>query len=75
MPYNIITKRPYITAVLYPFLHPETALGTGQEIVADEDETEDFAAQARKKLGIPEYDPNASLLATLPKILILGPTN
>ena len=38
----------------------------------DEAEEEDLAAQARKRLGIPEFDPNASLLATLPKMLKLG---
>ena len=38
---------------------------------ADEDDEADFAQVARKKLGIPEYDPNASLLSSLPKILLL----
>ena len=40
--------------------------------LGDAADDEDYALAARKKLGIPEYDPNASLIQTLPKILLLG---
>ena len=37
-----------------------------------EEEEQQLQASARKKLGIPEYDPNASLISVLPKITSPG---
>ena len=35
-------------------------------------EDQDLAVQAKKKLGMPDYDSNAPLLQTLPKVLKLA---
>ena len=47
--------------------------GPGGKTVFNEaqEREDDLASGARRKLGIPEYDPNASLISTLPKILLL----
>ena len=37
----------------------------------EDDEEEEEATKVRKKLGMPEYDPDEALLTALPKILIL----
>ena len=44
------------------------ALFPGEDLDLEEGDAAETAANTRRKLGIPEYDPNASLLHTLPKI-------
>lgn len=35
------------------------------------DEEEDATQKARRKLGVPEYDPDALVVSSLPKIMLL----
>ena len=41
-------------------------------MTADADEEEDAAMKARKRLGVPEYDPDAAMVTSLPKVMPLA---
>ena len=46
-----------------------------EEVDPDDEEEEDEAYKARKRLGMPEYDPDESMLTSMPKILPLVRNN
>ena len=52
---------------------PKFGIAVEDDATFDDDDEEDFAQTARKKLGIPDFDPSKSLLAILPSIVFLGP--
>ena len=44
-----------------------------EEVInVSEEEAEDAAHKARKRLGLPEYNPDEALMSSIPKIMFLG---
>ena len=41
------------------------------EITGSGDEEQDEAAKIRRKLGLPEFDPDATMVSSIPKIMLL----
>ena len=41
-----------------------------EDLTASADEAEDEALKARRKLGMPEYDPDEGLTSALPKLML-----